>query len=79
MTIPELIEALRSTYLKGCVHIDGYLRYDFPFELDCKEAWIEFCEISEDLREYGYELHNELTIEHDCITGYISEIRKTNP
>lgn len=78
LPLQELMIQFQDTYLRGSVHADGYFRYDYGWEQDHKEAWSTYEMIREDLKEHDWELNNELTIEHDTITGYISEIRTTD-
>lgn len=54
--------------------IEGdYFRYDISPEGTEKENWSLYCDIQDDLREYGYEIIDP-QIEHDCISGQLHKV-----
>jgi hypothetical protein len=54
-----------------------YFRYDTE-DSDSKEQWSRFCDVSDELRELGYEFEDPY-IEHDCISGYLKRLEATRP
>ena len=68
--LENINQLLKNTAYEGKVSIDGdmlYFREDTD-DLDTKTNWSNYCDIQDDLKQYGLAL-SDAQIEHDCISG----------